>query len=407
MTTPLPDEFAGLLTTALRRIKANTNKTIDTIKDELGYGLDRDTGGSFIDYLRRGNVPAHVAELEALSKQLFHLHALDEAELSRFLHAGGHPNPRAATQSVIGAANKNGSRNGSMASQGSQPQPIQPDGAFVAGPPVTRPRQFFGRERELRRIFAWWRQLPMSHIALIGLRRSGKTSLLHYLRRIHDASPNSLRPGQKQDWLPNAKSYRWAWVDFQDARMGKLEQLLKHLLTELGIAVPAQLDLDTFMDIATEPHCWDRPTVIIMDDIAAGLRAPELKQPLWDSLRALVSSATDGNLAFIVSAHDDPARVADEQSKTSRFFNIFNTVTLGPLTEAEARELIGSGPTAVPEDDIRWMLEHSGCWPLPVQILCQERVMAHEDGQIDHGWRQEGLRRIASYPHLGPLRPSE
>jgi hypothetical protein len=411
MTTPLPGEFAGLLTTALRRIKANTNKTLDAIKDELGYTLKRDTGGSFIDYLRRGNVPTDTADLEALSSTLFCLKALDEEELMRFLRTGGHANPRTAVHAIVTAecGNDSDSKRGGMASQA---QSAQPDGAFVAGPPITRPRQFFGRERELRRIFGWWQQLPMSHVALVGPKRSGKTSLLHYLRRIHDAPPGSLRAGQKHDWLPNAKSYRWVWVDFQDARMRKLDLLLGHMLSELDIASPAH-DLDSFMDILTEPHRWRQPTVIVMDDIAAGLRAPELTQALWDSLRALSSSATDGNLAFIVSAHTDPARLAEEQAKTSHFFNIFNTLELGPFTEAEARALIGSGPHAIPEDDAAWVLARSGRWPALIQLLCQEWQIAHDEcaesseslDDDDKSWRGEALRRIAPYAHLAPPQP--
>jgi len=418
MTTPLPDEFAGLLTTALRRIKADTNKNLDVIQDELGYALDRAAGGSFIAYLRRGNVPTDTTELESLSKTLFYLRALDEAELQHFMRAGGHPNPRTAAQVIVTMERDKGSNSQRWNGSGVLPaaQPTQPDGAFVAGPPVTRPRQFFGRERELRRIFGWWGQIPMSHVALVGPKRSGKTSLLHYLRRIHNTSPNTLRAGQKHDWLPNAHSYRWAWIDFQDARMHKLDLLLRHILSELGIAAPDNCTLDIFMDILTEPHRWKLPAVVIMDDIDAGLRVPELSQPLWDSLRALASSAADGNLAFIASAHDDPARLAAEQSMTSRFFNIFNTVPLGPLTIPEARMLIASGVShashMTDDDDESWILETSGRWPALLQILCDEWRIWHDDASDNdradkHDWRNDGLRRIDTHPHLKGLRSTD
>ena len=271
----------------------------------------------------------------------------------------------------------------------------------MTGPPITNPCQFFGRERELRRIFAWWRQAPMSHVALVGPKRCGKTSLLHYLARIHVTPPGDLRAGQKQDWLTSAKDYRWVWVDFRDARMRKLDSLLRHILSDLGLRVPdasEPCDLDTFMDITATPQRWQRPTIIVMDNIDAGLSAPDLGQALWDSLRALVSFATEGNLAFIVSAHEDPVRLAIQNTQTSHFFNIFNTVQLGPLTEAEARNLITHTTSAMTEEDVTWVLAHSECWPLLVQICCEEWALAREAGQTDDGWRAETLKRIAAYP---------
>jgi len=81
-------------------------------------------------------------------------------------------------------------------------------------------------------------------------------------------------------------------------------------------------------------------------------------------------------------------------------------VALGPLTEAEARELIGSGAGAMSEDDVAWMLEHSGRWPLLVQIGCEEWHLAREDGQTGDEWRAEALRRIAPFAHLLPLEPN-
>ncbi|NJR69927.1 MAG: ATP-binding protein [Synechococcales cyanobacterium CRU_2_2] len=74
---------------------------------------------------------------------------------------------------------------------------------FIVGSPITKPRQFFGRERELRRLFALIKRLPLQNAAIIGPRRAGKTSLLYYLMKICTTPEEELRPGQKRDWLPN------------------------------------------------------------------------------------------------------------------------------------------------------------------------------------------------------------
>jgi len=46
------------------------------------------------------------------------------------------------------------------------------------------PRHFFGRERELRRLFNLWKGHPLQSAAIIGQRRMGKTSLLNNLGRL-------------------------------------------------------------------------------------------------------------------------------------------------------------------------------------------------------------------------------
>ncbi len=74
---------------------------------------------------------------------------------------------------------------------------------FIGGPPITNPRQFFGREKELRRLFGLIKRLPLQNAAIIGPRRAGKTSLLYYLMKICTTPESELRPGQKNDWLPN------------------------------------------------------------------------------------------------------------------------------------------------------------------------------------------------------------
>ena len=67
-------------------------------------------------------------------------------------------------------------------------------------PPIIAPRQFFGRERELKRIFGLWQRFPLQHVAVLGAKRSGKTSLLHFLKTITLAEPAELHPGKRSDW---------------------------------------------------------------------------------------------------------------------------------------------------------------------------------------------------------------
>lgn len=373
---------------AIRLISAVEGIEIGTLEDELGYDLGHN-GRSYIQHLRKGRLPPP-EELEKLARLLVQRQGLtDRRTCELFLRNGRHPNPVAFADQLFPHPT-------------THPLPISPAetaSPFLYGPPVTQPRHFFGRERELAFIFDRWRRRYLEHVVIIGPKRSGKSSLLHYLQKITTAAPDQLRQGQKQDWLAEPQQYTWVLVDFRDARMQRLEYLLRFLLTELRIPVPAECTLESFMETAVY-HDWTRPSIILMDDIDAGLAAPGLPQTMWDSLRSLVSHHTDGRLAFVVTAHELPYEVAARLGKTSIFFNLFQTAVLGPLAAAEARQLIHSANVPMSEENVRWILEESGGWPALLQLLCQAHYEAQVNGTAIGDWRAEGLKRIAPHQHL-------
>ncbi|MCP4538378.1 MAG: protein kinase [Chloroflexi bacterium] len=278
---------------------------------------------------------------------------------------------------------------------------------FIAGPPIAHPSQFFGRERELRRLFNLWKRTPLQNAAIIGPRRSGKTSLLLYLKSITTTPLSHLRTGQRADWLPDPERYCWAFVDFQDSRMHSQEELLRYLLSSLnlpaGNAVDSKripCDLDYFMDVVSRD--LRTPTVILLDEIDVALqRCPELDTSFWESLRSLATNHVRGNLGFVLAAHESPGVLAEHSNIGSPFFNIFGyTTTLGPLAEQEARELIAGSPVPFSPADVDWILSASGRWPMLLQILCRERLIALEEGETDDVWQEDGRRQMAPFRDL-------
>ncbi len=251
---------------------------------------------------------------------------------------------------------------------------------FIAGPPITNPTLFFGRERELKRLGMLLRQRPLQNAAIIGPRRSGKTSLLHYLRLAK--------------WLPQAEAYRWIFIDFQDARLGKQETLLRTLLTEMELEVPDPCHLEAFMDVVSEQ--LEQPTVILLDEIGVALtRYPELDDAFWESLRSLATNQVAGNLGFVLSSAQPPDVLAQHQGLGSPFFNIFGyTAVLGPLSEEGARSLIATSPLRFSASDVDWILAESGRWPMALQILCRERLLSLSEGETSNAWREEALRQL-------------
>ena len=280
------------------------------------------------------------------------------------------------------------------------PNPIiEENSPFMTGSPITHPRHFFGRQKELKRLFNLLKRHPLQNAAIIGKRRIGKTSLLHYLKNITTTSVEELRPEQKHDWLPNPEIYRWIFVDFQDPRMSSKERFLKHILENMQMNIPEPCELDNFMDVMSD-NLYN-PTVILLDEIGVGLqRCPELNDEFWESLRSLATNYTGGNLAFILATHESPIELAHHTGHSSPFFNIFGyTATLGALKEKEARELIASSPIPFANDDMEWIIEQSQGIPLLLQILCRECLFNLEDGDTDD-WREEALRQVEPFNHL-------
>lgn len=274
---------------------------------------------------------------------------------------------------------------------------------FIAGPPITHPARFFGREYELKRLFNLFRRRPLQNAAIVGPRRSGKTSLLHYLKSITTADPARLRPGQQIDWLPQPEEVRWIFVDFQDPRLGGSEGLLRHLLANMALPAPEPWPtpgsggLEYFLEVVGDN--LHTPTVVLFDEIGVALqRYPELDDAFWESLRSLATNQVGGNLGFVLSAAEPPEALARYSGLGSPFFNIFGyTAALGPLSEAAARELLATSPIPFPEADVDWMLQTSGRWPILLQILGRERLLALEDGETGHGWREDALRQMAPF----------
>jgi hypothetical protein len=272
---------------------------------------------------------------------------------------------------------------------------------FVIGTPITHPRYFFGRKKELKRLFDLLKRRPLPNAAIIGKSGSGKTSLLEYLKNITTTPTAQLRPGQKSDWLPSPENYRWIFVDFQDPRRQSREGLLRYILECLKMSVPSPCDLEGFMDVVSSNLL--QPTVILFDEIGVGLqRCPELDDEFWESLHSLRTYQTNGNLGFVLATPESPIDLARRTGHSSPFFNIFgyNTRILGAMTEDEARELIASSPMPFPAEDVEWILTQSKCWPLLLQILCRERLFSLEDEEMGDDWHEEGLKEMQPFTHL-------
>lgn len=272
---------------------------------------------------------------------------------------------------------------------------------FIAGPPITHPARFFGRERHVKRIFDLWQKLPLQNVAMIGPRRSGKTSLLFYLMSIATAAPGYLRPDQRSNLPQLADNLRWVYADFQDPRLGTRSGLIRYLVACLALPDPGTpWTLGYFME-AVRDHL-QQPTVILLDEIGVALnRYPELDDEFWEGMRSLATTQVNGRLGFVLSSHVSPVDLAHDTGHSSPFFNTFSYIrNLGPMTEQEARTLIADSPIAFMAADVTWILEHSRGWPILLELLCSERLAALQSEDTDDLWQEECLEQIQIMPDL-------
>lgn len=274
---------------------------------------------------------------------------------------------------------------------------------FIAGPPITHPAHFFGRERHVKRILGLWEHLPLQNAAIIGPRRSGKTSLLFYLMSIATAPTAHLRPNQQRDLPALLDNLRWVYVDFQDPRLGTRHGLMGYLASCLGLPSTRTWQLGYFME-AVQNHLQS-PTVILLDEIGVALnRYVELDDEFWEGIRSLATTQVNGKLGFVLASHVSPVELAHETNHSSPFFNIFHYIrNLDPLTELEARNLIANSPIEFDEEDVQWILRQSSRWPVLLEILCSERLVALTNMETDDLWKEEALEQIRAMPDLRRL----
>ena len=275
---------------------------------------------------------------------------------------------------------------------------------FVAGPPILEPSAFFGRVREVERLLRLWTRRPLHSALIIGARRSGKTSLLHYMKALTRTPSSLLRPDQARWWASHTSSdgvavpatLRMAYVDFQDPRTGTAEYVLGEILRGCGLPSTGACEYGDFIAIASSQ--LDAPTVVLLDEVDKGLRRPGLAE-LWGTLRSAASRHPRQLLAFAVACRAIPA-VENSTPYESPLLNIIGEVIeLGPFTREEATELIAASPRTFPDADVEWMLEQSECWPALLQVFCDTRLSAF-DTDDEGGWRQHALLRARQWLHL-------
>src|SRR5262249_31860606 len=238
--------------------------------------------------------------------------------------------------------------------------------------------QFFGRAREVSRIFSRLGASRPQSISVVGDRRIGKSSLLYYISN----------PEIRFRFLDEPSSYVFAFIDLQLKRRLTPSELFRELFSLIAreIGDRSLVDLDSTYDSVRGllERFWreERKLVVLFDefDTITTNRAFDLE--FYSFLRSI---ANNYDVAFVTSSARDLQELCRSQFiADSPFFNIFTNVFLRPFTQQEPTELI-SGPSAAAglelEGYARRIIEIAGHFPYFIQIACS--------AYFEHLWENE------------------
>jgi hypothetical protein len=242
---------------------------------------------------------------------------------------------------------------------------------------IKDPQTFFGRERELRDIFAML-ETPQS-CSIVGARRVGKSSLLYHI----------CNSEVYRQHLTHPERYVFVFLDLQELAELTVEKFFRTLLERIAERSRGQITVDYDADgcydgfrkfIALQSEAgWK--LVLGFDEFERMSNNPHFDDDFFGYLRGLASNYS---LAYVTSSRqslDELCHIG--QIQTSQFWNIFTPCNLGLITEGEARELVTVPFTraggCINEDEIAFIMETAGPHPLFIQIACHHLFAAKKE----------------------------
>ena len=290
---------------------------------------------------------------------------------------------------------------------------------FTYGNPISDPRRFFGREREIELVFSRLRNAEFESSSLVGERRIGKTSLLHYLAD----------PDVRRRYDLNHGTHMFVYVDLQMMNQEVTPvRLWQRLLRQMGRVcqdpvVHEAIDeirqvetIDNFaladlFDIVDEKNQY---VVFLLDEFEKVTVNPNFGTDFFYGLRSL---AIQHHLALITSSRRELIELCHSEAiRSSPFFNIFANINVGLFTEDQALDLI---ETSLRLTDVRFevglidaIFRLAGLHPYFLQVACYHAFESYRQplSLLDRSrlmgaqLYQEAAPHLASYWHTSDER---
>jgi serine/threonine protein kinase len=233
---------------------------------------------------------------------------------------------------------------------------------------IKSPKDFYGRDREVRKIYSRLDAPQPQSISVVGDRRIGKSSLLNYI----------YTKVNRRKYMQNHSSTIFAYLDFQNTVDIDVEKFIDFLFTVFSFETgdgskytKRPNTLEQLKNVIAEINDTGTRMVIMMDEFELVTKNEKFEEDFFSFLRSLANSY---KVAYVTSSRDELQQMCHNQDiSDSPFFNIFSNLPLRPFSHEEAMELIlkPSEREGVPlEPYAGSIIEIAGYFPFFLQIAC-------------------------------------
>lgn len=246
---------------------------------------------------------------------------------------------------------------------------------FTYGSPISDPKRFVGRQREIDQIFMRLRNPEFENSSIVGERRSGKTSLLNYIGHPSVVSACGLDP----------EKFLFVYLDLElitsDSTPSRLYQFMlrrisakvkdEALRAELRKVSQAEtidtFDLDELFDSIEEAALH---IVLLVDEFENIGNNANFGPDFYYGLRSL---AIHHDLALVTASRQELAEISRSDAvRSSPFFNIFASIRLQPFSLDDIHSLLkvymAEAPFQFDPADVKATIRLGGTLPFFTQM---------------------------------------
>ena len=280
---------------------------------------------------------------------------------------------------------------------------------FTYGNPISDPKRFVGRRREVEQIYMRLRNAEFESSSIVGERRAGKTSLLNYIAHPETVHSYGLDP----------ERCLFVYLDLEMITATSTPtRLYQHMLRRIASrvqdeglkqeirAVGQSESIDTY-DLA---ECMDNledqglSIVLLIDEFENVGGNVNFGPDFYYGLRSL---AIHHDMALITSTRVDLVEIShSEEVRSSPFFNIFATINLQPFSQDDITALLTryleEAEVSFTALEVEHLLTLSGRVPFFAQMALHFLFEAYQQGEDEAERLTYVEQRLneAAPPHL-------
>ncbi len=231
---------------------------------------------------------------------------------------------------------------------------------------IREPESFLGRAREVQSVFNRLNASTPQSVAVVGMRRIGKSSLLYYCTQAD----------VMERYLDKPSDYIFSFLDLQSISGTDANGFFHHAgelarVERPDISLQETHDQQTFLELVRQLDeqniCW----VILLDEFEVLTCNPNFGPEFFSFLRFL---ANNHNLAYITATGEELGKLCHAREiADSPFFNIFTSIRLGPFSLEDAEKLIADFSSKAGlslKDYSQAIIRKTGCIPMFLQMGC-------------------------------------